>query len=372
MKKITISGQIGYDVTPVDVSAQLDAAAGEDVDVHIASPGGFVYEGIEIFNALRDYKRKYPASQMMATIKGLAASMASYLAVNPAFDLVAAEDNAVFMVHNVWGYAVGDYREMQKTAEVFQGLGTILNQAYEKRTGKSKKEITELMDAESWFFGEEIKAAGFVDEIIKTDDDAEKSASMSTARASFQMMAQKLKEQPQELEKIAAMVYPKNIIDALERKKNAQTPAVISAGKNTQEGKQMTLAELLSQNPAAKIEHENALNEKYEAGKLEGKNSMKASMTAAGKYLGPESAYPSAIKSLAVEVLNGNKTVDTLESVVIAFDAMRETGNSTAAKAESDAAGQTPGQQLPAASADGVISTEADILAMVAKMKGGR
>ena len=113
---INISGEIGCDVTPNKIKKQLDAAKGKDIDVHITSPGGFVFDGIEIFNAFRDYKKQYPKAQMMLTIKGLAASMASYLAVNPAFDLVAAEDNAVFMIHNAWGGAVGDYREMKKSA----------------------------------------------------------------------------------------------------------------------------------------------------------------------------------------------------------------------------------------------------------------
>ena len=193
MFKILISGEIGWDVTPYSISKQLDEANGKDLDVHIASPGGYVSDGIEIFNMFRDYKRKFPESQSMATIKGVAASMATYLAVNPAFDLIAAEDNAVFMIHNVWGGTVGDYREMLKTAEVFQGFTGIIADAYVRKTGISKDKIKNMMDDESWFFGSEILDSGFVDEIIKTDDTADQAQSMAHAKLKFKNLSEKLK-----------------------------------------------------------------------------------------------------------------------------------------------------------------------------------
>ena len=78
MKIINISGEIGYDVMPEDVRNQLAEAGGKDIEIQIASPGGFVFDGIEIYNMIRDYKRKNPNAQILATVKGLAASMAAY------------------------------------------------------------------------------------------------------------------------------------------------------------------------------------------------------------------------------------------------------------------------------------------------------
>ena len=94
MKKIILSGLVGDEITAANIRPQLNGAAGDDIGVHLSSIGGLVSAGLEIFNLFRDYRRDYPAARMTLSMKGEVASMASYLAVNPAFDLVAAEDNA--------------------------------------------------------------------------------------------------------------------------------------------------------------------------------------------------------------------------------------------------------------------------------------
>lgn len=191
--KINISGEIGWDYTANDIRDSLKAAKGDDLDIDIVTPGGSVFDGIEIYNAIRDYKRDNPKSQISATLKGLVASMGTYIASNPAIDLVAAEDNAVYMIHNPWSLSYGDYRDAQTTADMLKGLADILSDAYVKRTGKSKSDIRSMMDASTWIFGDDIKAQGFVDEMIpgeKSDDDpvSKKSKALSHARASFDAM----------------------------------------------------------------------------------------------------------------------------------------------------------------------------------------
>lgn len=192
MKKIIISGGIGYEVTESAIRSALPTN-GDDVEVLVASPGGFVFQGLEIFNIFRDYKRENPNAQMMLTIKGLCASMATYLAACEAFDLVAAEDNAVFMIHNPINGIIGDYRDMKKNTDFLQGLTDLLSNAYVKKTGMKKKDITEMMDYETWFFGEEIKNAGFVDEIIKTDEIKDKSSAVAVAKMSYKELVAKMK-----------------------------------------------------------------------------------------------------------------------------------------------------------------------------------
>ena len=68
-KKITISGEIGWDYTAANIRDSLSDAAGSDLDIDIVTPGGDVFDGIEIHNAIRDYKREYPKSQIMGTLK---------------------------------------------------------------------------------------------------------------------------------------------------------------------------------------------------------------------------------------------------------------------------------------------------------------
>lgn len=186
MKRIYISGEIGFAARPADFRAALAEAKGGEINIHIASPGGYVYEGLEFFNMIRDYKRDHPRSKIMITLKGLCASMASYIACCPAADFVVAEDNAVFMIHNAWMAALGNATDLEKSAETLRGLDTLISKAYAKITGKSVEEILALMDAETWYFGKEIKDAGFVDEIIDAEDGSkDKAVALAAGKTAF-------------------------------------------------------------------------------------------------------------------------------------------------------------------------------------------
>lgn len=361
MKKIIINGEIGYEITTQGVRAELDAAAGEDLDVQIASPGGYVSTGINIYNLFRDYKREHPQAQIVATIKGVAASMATYLAVNPAFDLVAAEDNAVFMIHNAWGGVIGDYREMERMAKTLSGFTLMLGRAYAAKSGTALEKIRTMMDDETWLFGDEIKAAGFVDEIIKSEDDGDKESALAQAHIKFDALAAHMAEKREDIKQIAALITDETA--------TAHNPAP-NAGKNTMEVQPMTLSEFLSQNPAAKAEYDAALSAKFNAGKVEGENAVKARIAKAAPYLMADCKYPNQIKDLAVGVIKGEKSTEGLETAVAVYDALAEKSNSEAAATESAATAAASGQQPPAEpSKDGVIRGEADMEAAIADAK---
>ena len=375
MVKIILSGEIGWDIFPDEIREKLNAANGEDLDVHIASPGGGVMSGIEIFNLFRDYKRNHPGSQILATIKGLAASMASYLAMNPAFDLIAAEDNAVFMIHNASGSTWGDHREMLKTAEILDGLTNIIGKAYAQKTKKHIKEIREMMNDESWFFGDEILKAGFVDEMIKSKNKAvDKNTAIASAKMTVSNLSKKINESDNEFDtqQIAAIIVTdRSLLEwlggpAVDDIKTTHTPA--NAGKNTEE-KTMTLEELMAENPAARIEFDNKLKETFNAGVKVGHESLRARMKAAAVFLSPDSKYPATVKSIAIDVLNGDKTAESLQTTAAAFDALKEAQNSDNAAEDSADLGDTAGQQLPDITKDGVIRNNDDFAAEINRTK---
>lgn len=354
MEIINVSGEIGWSVMPSDIKSQLDKAGGKDIDVHVASPGGFVFDGIEIYNAFRDYKRKYPQTQMMLTIKGLAASMASYLAVNPAFDMVVAEDNAVFMIHNVWGGTVGDYRDMEKSAEIFKGLTDLLGSAYAKKTGKSKKEISKMMDDESWYFGSEIKDAGFVDDMIPSEEKKEPSSVMATAKLSFKNMTDKLSDKKIDITQIAAMIKP------------CEHPAAISAGDNNiTGGVVMTLDELKSQHPAL---YEAAYNAGKQAGYEDGKKDAYSVSAKAGVFAASKE-YPEQVRNLALDVMKGEKSMESLEVLAANADMLKEMVKSQ--KAQDEQPPETPGENEKGEmkAEGGIINSDESYAAEIARMK---
>jgi len=260
--KINISGEIGWDYTAQNIRDSLREASGEDLDIDIVTPGGSVFDGIEIYNAIRDYKKTNKKAQILGTLKGLVASMGTYIASNSAFDLVAAEDNAVYMIHNPWAVTWGDYREAQTTADMLKGLADILSDAYAKKTKKSKADIRSMMDATTWIFGDDIKAQGFVDEIIPSDssdgdgdNDSKKSKALAHARASFDAMisAQAKRTDPkQDAKRAAAMV--RDISASLPGLTGSNNIAPSQGGKEDTELKNLT--EFMAQGAEALAEVE--------------------------------------------------------------------------------------------------------------------
>lgn len=206
-RKIRISGEIGLDFTSEDILAELDAAAGDDLQIDIASPGGSVFDGLELYNAIVDYSRSNPGANIAIRIEGLAASMASYIAMVPVASTVKAEANAVVMIHNPWNAAIGDFREMRRNADFLEGLSGILSKAYAAKARKSTAEISKLMDSETWLFGSEIKDAGFVDEILGQPVPAtqeNKGAAVASAKLRFQKLQADMGALKPEPQKVAA------------------------------------------------------------------------------------------------------------------------------------------------------------------------
>ena len=202
MKTIVISGVIGWDVLPEEFRAALEAAGGEDVDIEVSSPGGYVYDGLEIFNLIRNYK-----GNKQTHLMGMAASMASYIVL--AGDRIIAEENAIFMVHNVWASAMGDKHDLRKAADIIESLSDLIGRAYTAKSGKSAEEIQALMDEETFLFGDEILDAGFVDEIVPSGEGAEdKDAAVASARSAVAacMSDPRFQDQGDTLLKAAALL----------------------------------------------------------------------------------------------------------------------------------------------------------------------
>lgn len=360
MKVINISGEIGWGVFASEIKKEIESAAGDDLDIKVSSPGGSVFDGIEIYNAFRDYKRKFPNAQIMATASGLVASMASYLMMNPAFDLTAAEDNAVFMIHNVSGGAYGDYRDMKKMTDLLDSLSGMLCTAYCEKTKKTKKAVRSLMDDESWFFGSEIKDAGFIDEIIKTETQKDKESAVAESRTSFFALSEKMTAQKIDINKIAAVLTAET---------HTSEPPAVAGQNNLTEAKSMNFDELMASNPAAKSEYEKRIQDAKNAGYESGKQEMKAHIEKASVFIASDSKYPNAIKNIAIDVIKGSKSLESLETTVAAFDAMSELHSSASAKDETEKLGDTKGEQPTKTTDSGVIETEADYQAEIIRMK---
>ena len=183
-------GQIGFDLWAEDIQAQLRDTNGENVTVRFSSPGGNIMEGADIFNSLSDHKRDNPNVKMNLEIKAQAASMGSFIAASPVWDDIAIEPITMTMIHNPMNLAIGDFRDMQKSANFLKDARNLYSKIYAKASGKTEKEITTLMDAETWFMGQEIIDAGFADRMLDSEleDIPEKSMLMVKMKSEFAAM----------------------------------------------------------------------------------------------------------------------------------------------------------------------------------------
>jgi ATP-dependent Clp endopeptidase proteolytic subunit ClpP len=167
--EIWIYEQIGEDfwtgggITAKSFQKELAGIKASQIDLHINSPGGEVFDGITIYNLIK----QHPAN-VTTYIDGLAASIASVIAL--AGDSVIMAENALYMIHNPWGFAMGDATEMRKTADLLDKVAGSLVTAYTSKTGKPDDDIQTLLDAETWMTAQEAKDAGFIDEISEQMD----------------------------------------------------------------------------------------------------------------------------------------------------------------------------------------------------------
>ncbi|UXC30646.1 ATP-dependent Clp protease proteolytic subunit [Aliarcobacter butzleri] len=67
-------------------------------------------------------------------------------------DELKVYDNATYMIHNAWTFAAGDANKLKKTAEILDGLSSIMAKKYAEKTGKTIEEIKNMMDKESYFY----------------------------------------------------------------------------------------------------------------------------------------------------------------------------------------------------------------------------
>jgi len=165
---ISVYEPIGYDpwtgggVTAKRISSALRSIGKGDVTVNINSPGGDMFEGLAIYNLLRDH----PGAVTVKVI-GLAASAASIIAM--AGDEVQIARAGFFMVHNSWIIAIGNRHDMRAAADFLEPFDRTMADIYAARTGADIKAMQKLMDAETFIGGSDAVDQGFADNLLPAD-----------------------------------------------------------------------------------------------------------------------------------------------------------------------------------------------------------
>ncbi|WP_239745205.1 head maturation protease, ClpP-related [Mammaliicoccus sp. F-M27] len=131
----------------------------DNLNVHINSPGGSVYDGVAIFNMLRQHK-----ASVTVHIDGLAASIASVIAMSG--DKVIMPSNSMLMIHNAMSVSIGNANDMRKMADDLEKINeSVINSYIAKNPELDREYLKALMDDESWLTASEAYELGLVDVI---------------------------------------------------------------------------------------------------------------------------------------------------------------------------------------------------------------
>lgn len=176
--EVLIYDEIGwYGVTADGFVNDLKAIDGDEIVVRVNSPGGDVYDGIAILNALRGHKAK-----ITTIVDGLAASAASFIAM--AGDEIVMNPNSEMMIHDAWGYSIGNAEDMHKAADDLDRVSNNIASIYAERAGGTTEAWREVMRAETWYSAQEAVDAGLANRVgAKQEDDTEE----IDAKASFDL-----------------------------------------------------------------------------------------------------------------------------------------------------------------------------------------
>lgn len=165
---ITMFDVIGEDwwtgggITAKKVASQLRAIGDRPVEVQINSNGGDMFEGIAIYNVLREHPQ-----DITVKVMGMAASSASIIAM--AGDRVEIGAASFLMIHNCWVFAMGNRHELRQAADWLEPFDQAMTELYVARSGQKSADVTGWLDAETYMSGSMAIERGFADELLPAD-----------------------------------------------------------------------------------------------------------------------------------------------------------------------------------------------------------
>ena len=178
----------GDEVTPQEFREELESGEG-DITVWINSPGGGVLAAAEIYTMLCDYKGK-----VTVKIDAIAASAASVIAM--AGDRVLMSPVAMIFIHDPMTVAMGNAADMEKAVSTLNEIKESIINAYARKTGLSRKKVSQLMSDETWMNAKKAVELGFADEIMFTkgtlDEEIEDSWQPYSSRAMGQAILNRI------------------------------------------------------------------------------------------------------------------------------------------------------------------------------------
>jgi len=183
---ITIYGVIGEDwygegVTLKRIDAALRAIGDRELTVYINSPGGDMFEGIAIYNRLREHSQK-----VTTKVLGMAASAASIIYLAGADRQVAS--SAFLMIHNCWTFLAGNRHYLRDVADDMQEFDAAMADLYAETSGQPVDGMAELMDDETFIRGKRAVELGLATGLLSANEVVERETEDTTQTNALKAM----------------------------------------------------------------------------------------------------------------------------------------------------------------------------------------
>lgn len=214
--KVFLYGTVGgyYDGFSLrTIQNALKEIDSDEIELHINSYGGDLFEGIAIKNLLRSRDEK-----ITIYIDGIAASAASIVAM--AGNEIIMPSDSQLMIHNPWTVAFGNAKELHKVADDLEKMQSSLEKTYIDRFVGTEDELRKLLDEETYLTAEECVVFGLADKIDSEENDNQADDEISAKDTLIQRIAaEKLKKPAADIKKEnKGNDLLKNLIKVMEEK----------------------------------------------------------------------------------------------------------------------------------------------------------
>lgn len=158
---VAIHDEVGdFGVTAQDFIRDVGAIDG-DLELHLSTPGGEVFDGLAIYSAL-----KQRSGTVTVVVDSLAASIGSVIAMAASPGQLTIMPNASMMIHDASGFCSGTQRDMADMARLLDSMSGNIASIYAARAGKSADHWRAAMLDETWYFGQQAVDAGLADRVV--------------------------------------------------------------------------------------------------------------------------------------------------------------------------------------------------------------
>jgi len=134
----------------------------KDISLYINSPGGAVYAGLAIYDAMQ-----FVRPDVRTICYGVAMSMGALLLAGGAKGKRMALPNSRILIHQPSGGFEGVAADIEIHAKETLALRKRLDEIYAKHTGQTQKKVHEDMERDRYFTAEQAADYGLIDSVIE-------------------------------------------------------------------------------------------------------------------------------------------------------------------------------------------------------------